>query len=268
MNESEGVPTADLPSAFKGAWLYAEPQERPSTAPDSVGKWMVFVSRDHVDVLWSSVRAAVTDRNLGISAKVSTGTGSSFAHGKDSHVVIVYCADWKDLNALRMTLIGLRALGVAQPVYFKRDRETRAGDYSAKGKRNISVWGSSSGDVIETRRVGDGKTRVLVTEDNLADVIEQIERQDRIAASLASQWTIGADNGPEEDGWVPVANRRPGGYDEQRVAEDGSRAWYRFGQLHRLDGPAYIGPNGEEQWWQVGRRYRTHADWDYAAGRD
>jgi hypothetical protein len=37
---------------------------------------------------------------------------------------------------------------------------------------------------------------------------------------------------------------------------DGYREWYRDGRLHREDGPAIEGASGYREWWRDGQRYR------------
>ncbi|MEO5536024.1 MAG: putative phosphothreonine lyase domain-containing protein [Pseudolysinimonas sp.] len=251
------------PSEHNGGWLYAEPEVSPARDDNRVGKWLVYVSREHVDALWERISAEVAEGRLGVSAKVSTGPGSPLAHDDGSYVVIVYCADWRDLAQVRTALASLRELGVVQRLSFKRDRDTRASKYIVKGARNVSVWGSGAGDTIETKWVGDGRTWVTVTDENRADVVGEIEEQDDIAASLATRWLGGYPAEPD-DGWVALEERPGGGYDEHRVAPNGAQAWYRFGQLHREDGPAYLGADGAGEWWFLGRRYKTEAGWAQA----
>ncbi len=248
------------PSQHKGGWLYAEPPHKPELDGDRVGKWLVYLSREHVDALWAAVSREVVEGRLGVSAKVSTGSGNPLARDDASHVVIVYCADWRDIAEVRTALARLRELGVAQRLAFKRDRDTRARKYVVKGNRSVGVWGSGSGDTIETKWVGDGKTWVPVTGDNRSEVISEIEEHDRIAASLATRWRGGY---PAEldDGWVVLEERPGGGYDEHRVAHNGAEAWYRFGELHREDGPAFLDADGTGQWWFLGRRYKAEAEW-------
>lgn len=39
---------------------------------------------------------------------------------------------------------------------------------------------------------------------------------------------------------------------------DGTKVWYKHGELHRENGPAYFNPNnGEEEWHQNGAWHRT-----------
>jgi len=40
------------------------------------------------------------------------------------------------------------------------------------------------------------------------------------------------------------------------VTEDGTRYWYRYGELHREDGPACEYANGDRHWYLNGQRHR------------
>lgn len=42
------------------------------------------------------------------------------------------------------------------------------------------------------------------------------------------------------------------GYEPAAVAPDGSRAWFRNGELHRETGPAYVGADGVVSYWLNG----------------
>lgn len=41
------------------------------------------------------------------------------------------------------------------------------------------------------------------------------------------------------------------------VDADGTQAWYLNNQLHRTDGPAWIGANGSQGWYVRGQLHRT-----------
>jgi len=43
--------------------------------------------------------------------------------------------------------------------------------------------------------------------------------------------------------------------------KDGSRWWYKNGNLHREDGPAYIDSSGYEEWWLNGKNYFSESEW-------
>ncbi|CAB4122722.1 hypothetical protein UFOVP29_59 [uncultured Caudovirales phage] len=41
-----------------------------------------------------------------------------------------------------------------------------------------------------------------------------------------------------------------------RVDADGSQEWWVNGELHRLDGPAYISADGDQEWWVNNQLHR------------
>lgn len=169
------------PSTARTVWLYAEPAAKPLYDSDLVGKWQVFVPRSVVDKVWAEFAGATERGELGISAKVSAALSNPNAHDPNSHVVILYAADWRDLDDLRRILRRIRASGVEQSVYFKRDRETLAGRYSIRDSRTtVSVWGSPTGDTIRTKWVGTGKTWVEMTSENREVTIAHIQREDAL----------------------------------------------------------------------------------------
>lgn len=166
------------PSKQRVAWLYAEPKPKPSYDSSTVGKWQLFIPRLAIDDVWDTFATAVQRGELGISAKVSAALPNPNAHDPSSHVVILYAADWRDIDDLRRMLRKIREAGIAQPVYFKRDRETLAGQYSTRSDGPVSVWGSPSADTIRTKWVGDGKTWVELTSENQTRIITQIQSKD------------------------------------------------------------------------------------------
>lgn len=169
------------PSKARAVWLYAEREPKPLYDPALVGKWNVFVPRTAVDKVWAALADATERGELGISAKVSASLSNPNAHDPNSHVVILYAADWRDIEELRRMLRRIREAEIKQSVYFKRDIETLSGKYSTKNKPTVSVWGSPSGDMIRTKWVGSGKVWVEVTPDNREAIVAQIEEQDALA---------------------------------------------------------------------------------------
>src|SRR5690554_4308087 len=89
------------PSMVRTVWLYAEPAAKPLYDSDLVGKWQLFVPRSVVDKVWAEFAGATERGELGISAKVSAALSNPTAHDLNSHVVILYAADWRDLDDLR-----------------------------------------------------------------------------------------------------------------------------------------------------------------------
>ena len=52
------------------------------------------------------------------------------------------------------------------------------------------------------------------------------------------------------------------------IYKEGSQAWYRFGFLHRDDGPAVTGRHGgTPELWLHGRPYKTEAGWERAKAK-
>ena len=41
------------------------------------------------------------------------------------------------------------------------------------------------------------------------------------------------------------------------IHPDGEEHWYQNGKRHRTDGPAIVYPTGEQHWYQNGKRHRT-----------
>lgn len=168
-------------------WVWVEVTNQQPYDESCVGKWQVFVDRAHVDEAWTNVAALVLAGELGPSAKVSTARPNPNAvGGPDTHVVIVYAQDWRDLTDLRRILRKLRDIGLAQGwVHFKRDRETLTGAYTVRGRTGVSVWNAPPGiDEITTKWV-TGK-RLTVTEENEADVVVAITSKDAPSPGLAT----------------------------------------------------------------------------------
>lgn len=160
-------------------WVFAEISGRGPSNPATCGKWQVFVPRDRVDDAWSTIATLVERGELGPSAKVSTAKeNSNSSSGPQMHVLIVYAADWRDIDDLRRILRALRANGLADGwVHFKRDLETYAGAYVNRGSKSVSVWNAKpESDEISTKWI-DGK-RLVVTPENTAEVVAAIEAQD------------------------------------------------------------------------------------------
>ena len=160
-------------------WLWSENPARVPGDPKTSGKWQIYVQREYVDEAWSTIVSMVEADQLGPAAKVSTAKENpNSSSGPDLHVIIVYAADWRDLEDLRRILRALRDAGLAQGwVHFKRDLETRGGAYLNRGSRGVSVWNAApGGDEISTKWT-TGK-RVVVTSDNVDEVVRQIEGQD------------------------------------------------------------------------------------------
>ena len=155
----------ETPSTFTSDyWIWAEDPARLQGEPGTSGKWQVYVEREHIDEAWRTVSSMIEAERLGPGAKVSTALENPNSSSRPGlHVIIVYAADWRDLDDLRRILRELRDAGFAQGwVHFKRDRETRSGAYLNRGSRGVSVWNAAPGvNEISTKWL-TGK-RVVVT---------------------------------------------------------------------------------------------------------
>ena len=92
-----------------------------------VGKWMLFIPKETVDIIWNKITDAVLNNNLGscISAKVATTL-----QGKDIHVICVYTEDYLNINDVLNVREKLRELGFNLTLYYKPDIYTHLGIYS------------------------------------------------------------------------------------------------------------------------------------------
>lgn len=160
-------------------YVRVEMADSPPCDDDFVGKWQIFLDREHVDEAWAKVVALVLAGELGPSAKVSTARQNrNGIGGPNKHVMVVYAKDWRDLPDLRRILRRLREVGLGQRwVHFKRDRETLTGAYTVRGRMGVSVWNAPPGvDEITTKWVTG--TRLTVTDENEAVVVDAITSKD------------------------------------------------------------------------------------------
>jgi hypothetical protein len=107
-------------------WHYEKsPSYNPFASVDAAGKWCIFVSAARVDEQWSKIRDAIESDQL-MCAKVSTALRSM---SRDGHVICVYTHDWADENDLMRARDVLRSLGFVEELGYKRDIDTRSGQY-------------------------------------------------------------------------------------------------------------------------------------------
>ncbi|MBN1328499.1 MAG: DUF1917 domain-containing protein [Candidatus Heimdallarchaeota archaeon] len=93
----------------------------------TVGKWMLFISKDEVDDIWKRIANSVLTNNLGSceSAKVATAL-----QGKDVYVICVYTNNYLDIEDVLLVREKLRELGFTQTLYYKPDIYTHLDIYS------------------------------------------------------------------------------------------------------------------------------------------
>ena len=131
--DGEGV----LPS--KTTQVYWIVLDAPGSAPEAIedenaGKWLIFQEPDAADAAWKKVRDATVALELGISTKVSTAKPNPDSRD-NRKVIYVYTKDWADEADVMRVREKLRELGFVDRIGYKRNLETFAGEYAAKGKR-------------------------------------------------------------------------------------------------------------------------------------
>lgn len=84
------------------------------------GKWMLFLSRDSVDAVWSRVATAVKNGNLGCAAKVAPAL-----EAEGGILICVYVNDFQDRKQVARVLRALEKLHNVQKISFKPDIFTR-----------------------------------------------------------------------------------------------------------------------------------------------
>lgn len=118
-------------------WLYADvfKEGYPVSTPKS-GKWLIFISRESVDEVWSKIRNATHSGFLGHKSKVSMPRHL----GSTSHVICVYTYDWEDITDVMRIRDYLRCLGITRKIPYKTDFDTLSGKYSSLGHKGISKY--------------------------------------------------------------------------------------------------------------------------------
>ena len=131
--EGEGVIPSKTTQSF---WINQDaPEIDPhATEDERAGKWLIFVQPDQVDEIWKEIREHTWQRDLGISAKVSTAKKNPDSRD-ERRVIYVYTADWEDEDEVMKVREKLRTIGVTDRIGYKRNIETFKGEYASKGKR-------------------------------------------------------------------------------------------------------------------------------------
>jgi len=133
IRNGEGV----IPS--KTTQMYWIIEDAPGTNPhdtedEKAGKWLIFQPLAEIDASWQKIRDATRSGTLGISAKVSTAKENPDSRD-DRKVIYVFTPDWSDEEDVMRVRNELRNLGFLDRIGYKRNLETYAGQYSAKGKK-------------------------------------------------------------------------------------------------------------------------------------
>ncbi len=126
-------------SVIEVPWLYAvrKDSDYPRKTLRS-GKWLIFVTVSHIDIIWNTIKTATEEGKLGSRSKVATMMPRSSAKDPNSRVICVYTYDWRDEADVKRIRQTLRELGIDWKIPYKADRDTRNGKYSIRGDSNIS----------------------------------------------------------------------------------------------------------------------------------
>jgi hypothetical protein len=122
-------------------WIYAYRQK--GTYPNSnanSGKWLIFVSLDNVDALWSKIKMATENGLLGSSSKTATAKENPNAPNKNTKVICVFTYDHTNKDDVTRIREELRKLGIENNIPYKTDNATRQQRYQVKGDTGISTY--------------------------------------------------------------------------------------------------------------------------------
>lgn len=124
-------------------WLYAGNNKYDDVCDhEKIGKWMLFVNKDHINPVWDKIKMAITSGDLW-HTKVSTTTDEP---GKTSHAIMIYTPDYSDLNDVIRVLNYLESSGIKSPqtiIKYKTDQQTRAGVYRG-GRQKPWIYSSDT----------------------------------------------------------------------------------------------------------------------------
>lgn len=100
------------------------------------GKWLIFVDKDSVDEVWSTVKEYTERGFLGKSSKVSTAKfgETKLVNSKDSFVICVYTYDSDDVDDVMDLREMLYTIGFKKKLRYKTDEATLNGNYAERGK--------------------------------------------------------------------------------------------------------------------------------------
>lgn len=96
---------------------------------ERAGRWIIFSTRQEVDVLWKAIAEATIAGQLGPLSKVSTAQPTKHPH-EHEHVIQVYTDDREDLADISRVREALRTLGINQHLSYGQVRRP-------KGKRIV-----------------------------------------------------------------------------------------------------------------------------------
>jgi hypothetical protein len=104
------------------------------------GKWLLFVNKDEVDVLWEVIKDLTGNGMLGGESKVSTAKVNPNAVDPDKKVICVYTYDYRDKDDVMRIRQVLRSVGIINKIPYKTDQATLNNEYRKGGSKKISVY--------------------------------------------------------------------------------------------------------------------------------
>jgi hypothetical protein len=103
---------------------------------------------------------------------------------------------------------------------------------------------------------GKGKSRRAqsTAQSKLAQITQTIveEEQRQLATGELQEWHL--PNGDLHRVGGPARIKKSS---ESILRKDGRKEWYRYGQRHRVDGPAVEHESGDREWWLDGKPHRV-----------
>ncbi|HEX9897147.1 MAG TPA: putative phosphothreonine lyase domain-containing protein [Dehalococcoidales bacterium] len=122
-------------------WLHAHRKSGKYPKPTvRSGKWLVFVDKEDVDMVWSKIKKTVEEGMLGSDAKVATAKSNPHATDASTKVICVYTYDHADEEDVRRIRAELRKLGITNRIPYKTDEDTLSGKYRITGHTRISKY--------------------------------------------------------------------------------------------------------------------------------
>jgi hypothetical protein len=119
--------------------------------PMRIGKWLIYLSCQHVGYCWPLVREATEEGTLGVSAKISTDWGkahdlvgmiSEGLGGWRDHVICIYTADWR--NREDVARVGSRLAEIdavrTQTLQYKPDAFTYGGKWHGSDPGRVAIF--------------------------------------------------------------------------------------------------------------------------------
>lgn len=118
----------------RNLWVgVAGPNAQPFPGEHS-GKWLIFVSLEHLEDVWQKVWQATLDGKLGPYSKCGTAKNVSGSGSGNSRVICVYTYDHRDQADVERVRQGLREIGVQRSIPYLSDREAHDGVYAKPRK--------------------------------------------------------------------------------------------------------------------------------------